>query len=121
MSRPSGSLGARLVWGPVLRGAVAVGLAITGVFLTAFAGLTAVVALFRGVPIVGPLAVLAAVPVYVALFLVYGIVFVGLAGVSLIAVRQGLMASRPAFARPPTPGARPRRHVDVQVSDVDEP
>ena len=121
MSRPRGSLGARLVWGPVLRGAVAVGLAITGVFLTAFAGLTAVVALFRGVPIVGPLAFVTAVPVYEALFLVYGIVFVGLAGVSLIAVRQGLMASRPAFARPQPPGARPRRHVDVRVSDVDAP
>ena len=121
MSRPRGSLGARFVWGPVLRGAVGLGLAVTGVFLAAFAGLTAAVALFRGIPLVGPIAVLAAVPVYVALFLAYGIVFVGLAAVSLIAVRQGLLASRPVFMRPPGPGSRPRRHVDVHVSDVDAP
>lgn len=121
MSRPSGSLGARLVWGPILRGAVGLGLAITGVFFTAFAGLTAVVGLIRGVPIVGPVAALAAVPVYVTLFLIYGIVFVGLAMVSLVAVRQGLMASRPEFMRPPGPGSRARQHVDVKVSDVDTP
>ena len=118
MSQSHGSLGARFIWGPVLRGAVGLGLAVTGVFLAAFAGLTAAVALFRRVPLVGPITVLAAVPVYVALFLVYGIVFVGLAAVSLIAVRQGVMASRPAFMRPPGPGSRPRQRVDVRVSDV---
>ena len=121
MSRPRGSWAARLLWWPILRGAVGIGLALTGVFLAAFAALTAAVALFRGVPIAGPLALLASVSVYLALFLVYGVVFAGLAIVSLIAVRQGLIAARPEFMRPPGGGPRPRRNVDARVSDVDTP
>lgn len=121
MSVPRRSWGARFIWWPVLRGAVGLGLALTGVFLGAFAALSAAAGLFRGVPLVGPVAVLASVPVYVALFLLYGVVFVGLAAVSLIAVRQGVLASRPEFMRPPGSGRRPRRHVDATVSDVGAP
>ena len=116
---PRGSWGARYFWWPILRSAVALGLGLTALFLAAFAALNATVGLFRGIPLAGPMAVLASVPVYVALFLVYGIVFVGLAVVSLIAFRQGLLAARPRFTPPPGPGAGPPRHVDVRVSDVD--
>ena len=119
MNLPRGSWAARFIWWPVLRGAVALGLGLTGLFLAAFAALSAAVGLFRGVPLAGPMAVLASVPVYVALFFVYGVVFVGLASVSLIAVRQGLLTARPEFIRPPGSGPRQRRHVDARVSDVD--
>ena len=119
MNLPRGSWAARFIWWPVLRGAVALGLALTGLFFAAFGALGAVRAPFRDIPLAGPIVGLAAAPVYVALCLLYGVVFVGLAIVSLLAVRQGLGAARPEFMRPPGPGLRPRRHVDARVTDID--
>ena len=118
---PRGSWAARFIWWPLLRGMVTLGMTLTGIFVSIFGVLTALRRLFWSVPIVGALSDIVFLPLYVLLFLLYGIVFIGLAVVSLFAIRQGLQSARPEFLRPTPkpPSAGAPQQVDVKVSDVE--
>lgn len=111
---------ARVIWWPLLRGLVAVGLTLTSLFVAALGALSATRARVRGLPLVSVLGDLVLLPLYLLLVMVYGLVFIGLTVVSLFAVRQGVQAVRPEFMRPSSrPRSGPIRHVDIKVTDVD--
>ena len=115
-----GKRGARLIWWPLLQALVAVGLTLTGLFVSSLGALNAIRSLARGLPVVGVISGLMLVPLYLVLVMLYGVVFIAVAGVSLFALRQGLRTGRPKFVHPSSrPGSEPIQHVDGRVRDVD--
>lgn len=119
-AQPKGSCAARLIWWPLLRGMVTLGLTLTSLVVSIFGLLGAARRVLWTIPIAGALANLVFLPLYALLFAVYGLVFIGLAVVSLLAIRQGLQSARPEFPGAVTPPRNgPRQRVNVRVSNVE--